>query len=159
MCLIDKIDTSVINSVELPGAGLGRMLTVNSVAATEAGRASVKMWENMTYTPQILALPLLLPLPDFWLARYKSPPRFSDLSASLYLINIKDNIIDFCCQGQVTFVIEKNKICKTDMKITWSINHHIFLSSRSGKPLFEKTWFAKQIWKWFQTDDLHKFIH
>ena len=74
--------------MELPGAGLGRMITINSEAAIEAGRASVKMWENMNYGPKILALPLLLPLPDFWPPRYKLPPRFSDLSTPLNLIKI-----------------------------------------------------------------------
>ena len=60
-----KEHNSVSKLVELPGAGFGRMITINFEAATEAGRASVKMWENMTYAPQILALPFLFPLPDF----------------------------------------------------------------------------------------------
>ena len=52
MPIIDHLPTSVNNVVGFPGAGLGRLITINfelngvtytSEAATEAGRVSVKL--------------------------------------------------------------------------------------------------------------------
>ena len=45
---------SVSNVVELPGAGLGRVITINSElnGASEAGRASVKIWEKNDFQHQ-----------------------------------------------------------------------------------------------------------